>query len=672
MPNHLINENSLYLKQHANNPVDWWPWCPEAFKQAKKLNKPVLVSIGYSACHWCHVMANESFSDPFIADLMNRHFICIKVDREEHPDVDQIYMEAVQMITGRGGWPLNAFCFPDGRPFFAGTYFPPEDRGHGIIPWPQLLLRIADFFKKNPHELEENATNILKNITISNTPIDPETQTALLTKEIFFSSAEKICQTHDDTWGGFGSAPKFPPTMILDFLLATKQLPGCPKALIQGIQKSTTTTLTKMAFGGIYDQLGGGFFRYSVDAQWKIPHFEKMLYDNALLILLYTKAWTHTRAPLFKEIVYETIDWLFREMSVANTPAFASSLSAESQGKEGKYYVWTFEEIKNILGEERMNAFCSAFSVTPEGNFEKGFNHLNWIKETAEDRHSFATDRQKLLAARLQRKPPERDDKILTTWNSLLAQALAQAGFYFKKDEWILHARKLIDWIWQHLSNQKDSLQSVYYPELGKGTIDGFLDDYAFYAHACLTLASKIEVLEKNASSIYIERAESILKSITNKFKDSDPHHPGFFFTSSGTDLVARKKVWLDNALPCGNATLLHVLSELYGVTGNSAYIKDFQAIQEGYKTLIHHIPNAVAYALLGSTGQNAAGITVIKFGSEAPLEPLAHHIRTHPYHPIYCLPNAKLGNRYQTCIGTHCLSPTVHPEDALKFKTNS
>lgn len=430
MPNRLSKENSLYLKQHANNPVDWWPWGPEAFEEAKRLNKPVLVSIGYSACHWCHVMAHESFEDPFIADLMNRNFICIKVDREERPDIDQIYMEAVQMITGHGGWPLNAFCFSDGRPFFGGTYFPPEDRGFGIIPWPQLLVRIVDFFKKNPHELEENANNILKNMAISNIPYAAEIQ---FSNDTLFLSAEKICHAHDDKWGGFGDAPKFPPSMTLDFLLATRNYSHCKKTLVHRIDSIITTTLTKMALGGIYDQVGGGFARYSVDVEWRIPHFEKMLYDNALLIDIYTKAWVQHHNPLFKNIIEETIQWLLREMSVKDTPAFASSLAADSEGKEGKYYIWPFEEIKNILGYERMNAFCSAYGVSTQGNFEKGFNHLTWIKDTDKDRSLFASDRQKLLKARQKRLPPQRDDKILTAWNSLTASALVEAGFYLRK-----------------------------------------------------------------------------------------------------------------------------------------------------------------------------------------------------------------------------------------------
>ena len=314
MSNRLAQESSLYLRQHAKNPVHWWPWCDEAFAQAKKLNKPVLVSVGYSSCHWCHVMAHESFEQPYNAELMNKHFVCIKVDREEKPEVDKLMMDAVQMIQGHGGWPLNCFCLPDGRPFFGGTYFPPEDRGHGQVPWPQLLMRVADFYHSNKNELMANADAIAKNLI--HLTVAPDANGLAPTPQDLIEAAKRICENHDDTYGGFSGAPKFPTPSVIDFLLGIRATHAADHdaTLATRLDAVITITLGAMARGGLYDQIGGGFHRYCVDRDWTVPHFEKMLYDNAQLIGTYAEAWARYRDPLYLAVVEETIDWLNREM----------------------------------------------------------------------------------------------------------------------------------------------------------------------------------------------------------------------------------------------------------------------------------------------------------------------------------------------------------------------
>ena len=361
MPNRLTLENSLYLQQHADNPVDWYTWGDDAFKAAESSGKPLLVSIGYSSCHWCHVMAHECFEDEYIASIMNKHFVCVKVDREERPDVDQIYMEAVQMIQQQGGWPLNVFCLPDGRPFFGGTYFPPEDRGQGLIPWPQICMRISDFYKRSRSELVENAEAIEKNILSAAQESSVGLESGELTADHLTEAVLGICGNHDDRYGGFGDAPKFPPSMTLNFLCAIR--PNVDSELAARIDVVTHTTLRAMAHGGIFDQVGGGFARYSVDAHWLIPHFEKMLYDNALLIDAYTRGWLDTREPLYAAVVEETIDWLEREMS-APEGAFYAALDADSEGKEGVYYVWTPEEVDTVLGLSVARDLRASYNIT--------------------------------------------------------------------------------------------------------------------------------------------------------------------------------------------------------------------------------------------------------------------------------------------------------------------
>ena len=363
--NGLGQESSLYLRQHAEQPVNWHAWGDAAFAEARERDVPLLVSIGYSACHWCHVMAHECFDDGYIAGLMNEHFVCVKVDREERPDVDQVYMEAVQMIQQQGGWPLNVFCLPDGRPFFGGTYFPPKDRGNGLVPWPQLLMRISDFYKRSRGELVENAEAIEKNILQGTRAGAAGGGFAEWSGDLLPEAAQGILGNHDHQYGGFGQAPKFPQSMCLHFLMAVRGLPGVDAELLKRLDGACGTTLRAMAHGGLYDQFGGGFARYSVDAHWLIPHFEKMLYDNALLLQSYTRGWQQTKEGLYAAVVEETVGWLEREM-LADCGGFYSALDADTDGEEGLFYVWDPESVDAAVGPVAGRRVRAAYHITAE------------------------------------------------------------------------------------------------------------------------------------------------------------------------------------------------------------------------------------------------------------------------------------------------------------------
>lgn len=663
MKNNLSKENSLYLKQHANNPVHWWPWCQEAFEAATQENKLIIVSIGYSSCHWCHVMAHESFEDEYIAGIMNRNFICIKVDREERPDIDQMYVEVVQMITGRAGWPLNVFCLPDGKPFFGGTYFPPKDIGQGIIPWPQLLMRILEHFKKAPKELEENAQNIIHNLKNSNNPVYEK---SLLNIPDLVEAAKSICKTHDDEWGGFGQAPKFPSPTVLDFLFSIRSTKECKQDedLKKRLDQVLITTLKGMAHGGLFDQLGGGFSRYSVDRFWAIPHFEKMLYDNGLLLSTYTKGYLVSHIELFKSVVYETIGWLNREM-LTKENMYAASLDADTEGVEGKYYAWTQDEVNQILGDEKGREFCEAYNITKEGNFEHGTSIPTWVYDSDQKRDELKPLREKLLKIRELRNSPGKDSKILVAWNSLLINGLVDAGFYFNNKEWIEMAKKACDWIWEKMWDTDKRLKSVYYPE-GK-EVEGYLDDYAFYAECCLNLASKIDYLQAGLSSSYIERAEVVTEQILKHFYDKE--NDGFFFTSDyHEELIARKKYWWDQAIPSANASLVHCFSELYALTGKSGYAEQLEKLRNSFAVFGKNAPNGVAYSLSGFV-QEHTEIAVLKISNDniSGLANIQNFLANNLYRKIFILVNKELkGNPYQLCIGNHCLTPTKNIKEVL------
>lgn len=664
MPNRLSEENSLYLKQHADNPVDWYPWGEEALAAAEAQNKPLLVSVGYSACHWCHVMAHESFENDYIAKLMNKHFICVKVDREERPDVDQVYMEAVQMIQQQGGWPLNVFCLPDGRPFFGGTYFPPEDRNNGLIPWPQVLMRISEHYKRSKGELEENADAIQKNIMASTMASSTGGASAGWDNQNLISAAHGICGNHDDQYGGFGGAPKFPPSMTLNFLRALRHTSAVEEGdaeLGKRIDEVTHATLKAMAHGGIYDQFGGGFARYSVDTHWLIPHFEKMLYDNALMIDAYTRGWLDHKDPLYTAVVEETIGWLEREMS-APCGGFYAALDADSEGEEGRYYVWTPEEVDSVLGLSESREVRAAYNITNEGNFENGTTNPALVEADFEVRSNLAEARAKLLAHReAERVAPGKDTKISMAWNCMLIRALVDAGFYMNRPEWIARAQKAADFIWGSMTEEVDGIvrvNAVYYEAAG-AQVDGFLHDYALAADAFLAVSAKIDLVEAGASARYQERAQVLMESALNLF--SDQHTVGYYFTANDAETpVARRKEWFDNATPSGNSVMLHALGGLYALTGDARYAEEIQATLPAFTDYSMKVAAGISHALEAAT-VHAAGIPVIKVKSGVDIAPLREALSSIPWRRTFIQVTGDSAQTadYQLCVGTQCLAPT-------------
>jgi uncharacterized protein YyaL (SSP411 family) len=657
MPNRLSTENSLYLQQHASNPVEWYPWGQEALKAAETSGKPLLVSIGYSACHWCHVMAHESFEDEYIAGIMNKHFICVKVDREERPDIDQIYMEAVQMIQQQGGWPLNVFCLPDGRPFFGGTYFPPEDRGQGLIPWPQICMRIADFYKRSKGELIENAESIQKNILAGTQAASTGGSSSDWNPECLLEAAQGICGNHDDQYGGFGEAPKFPPAMSLNFLRALR--PSVESDLAARIDEVSHITLRAMAHGGLFDQFGGGFARYSVDAHWLIPHFEKMLYDNALLIDAYTRAWLDTQDPLYAAVVEETIGWIDREMS-APSGSFYAALDADSEGEEGRYYVWTPEQVDSILGPSLARELRAAYNITKEGNFEQGKSNPALVEADFVVRVKLTDARRQLREYReAERVSPGKDTKISTAWNGMMIRALADAGFYFDRPDWTQRARKAIDFLWSELVTETPEgiqLKAVYY-ERGGAKVDAFLHDYALLAEACLAVASKIDWIEPGASATYQARAQACVDQAMRYF--TDEHSIGYYFTAQGAETpVARRKEWFDNATPSGNSVMLHALSGLYALTGDGRYAAEFEAMLPAYADYAGKVAAGVAHGL-EAAATHQSGVAVIKLGVDVDLNALRIALAAKAWRRTFIQQSMDVSpKQIQVCLGTQCFAP--------------
>ncbi|MCS6884052.1 MAG: thioredoxin domain-containing protein [Acidobacteriota bacterium] len=561
--NRLINETSPYLLQHAYNPVDWYPWCNEALQKAKAEDKPILLSIGYSACHWCHVMERESFENEQIADLMNKLFICIKVDREERPDLDQIYMNAVQMMTGSGGWPLTVFLTPDGVPFYGGTYFPPVDK-YNMPSFPRVLKSVAEAYKTRKHEIQSTAKEILEELN-KVTSFAPSYE--LLTEHILRKAYHNLAQKYDDRYGGFGQAPKFPQPMNLNFLLQRYHKTKDPECL-----EMVEHTLDCMARGGIYDHLGGGFARYSTDAKWLVPHFEKMLYDNALLAPLYLRAYLVTKRERFRKACVETLEWVLREMTDASG-GFYSTLDADSEGIEGKFYLWDKQEIDSLLGDQAA-AFACYYGVTTEGNFEgKNILHiprpidemLNLCAKkhkTADFAALLESCRSKLLEARAKRIPPGRDDKILTSWNGLMISALAEAGAVLDRPDFIQAAVKATEFIFSNCF-KGDRLMHSYKNNTAK--FDAYVEDYAYLSNALISL------YEATLDVSWIDRAIQLADKMIELFWDAE--HGGFFFTAHDhEELIARLKDYTDDATPSGNSIAATALLKLHALTGEQKY----------------------------------------------------------------------------------------------------
>ena len=572
--NHLINESSPYLLQHAHNPVDWYPWGEEAFAKARKENKPVLLSIGYSACHWCHVMAHESFEDEDIAKLMNDLFVNIKVDREERPDLDQIYMNAVQMMTHHGGWPMTVFLTPDGVPFYGGTYFPPQDR-YNMPGFPRVLISVAEAYRDRPEEIAETGTSLVNELrrlseqVRSGNPVE---------KELLDAAYAAMVKSYDAVNGGFGGGPKFPPAMALEFLLRMHLRTGDQDAL-----DMVEHTCEKMARGGIYDQLGGGFHRYSVDAKWLVPHFEKMLYDNALLSRLYLHYFQLTQAPLARETAEGILDYVLREMT---DPAggFYSTQDADSEGHEGKFFVWDLDEIKSVLGEADSSSFVSYYNVTPGGNFE-GKNILNITTGTEKPSEE---SRRKLFEHREKRIKPDRDEKIITAWNGLMLASFAEAGVILGNTNYTDTARRNADFVLANL--KRDGFLLRTYKD-GVAKFNAYLEDYAFFIEGLVTL------YETCGEFRWLKEAIALTDRMIEEFWDREGG--GFFFTGeSHESLIVRSKDYFDNATPSGNSVAAAVLLRLAILTNNERYREIAQAVLGLIADSTRRYPSGFGYAL--------------------------------------------------------------------------
>jgi hypothetical protein len=561
--NRLIHETSPYLLQHAHNPVDWFPWGEEAFAKARAENKPILLSVGYSACHWCHVMEYESFEDEQIAGLMNELFVNIKVDREERPDVDEIYMNAVQMLTGRGGWPMTVFLTPDGKPFYGGTYFPPVDR-HNLPAFPRVLAAVAQAYRERPQDVEQATSQILSNLERMT---QRQETTRLLRVETLATAAASLAQHVDHTHGGLGGAPKFPNSMVFALFLRQYHASGNEHYL-----QMTTHTLRKMAEGGVYDHLGGGFHRYSVDERWLVPHFEKMLYDNALLVRLYLEAYQATHDPFFRQVVEETLAYVEREMLYPEG-GFYSTQDADSEGQEGKFFLWTRDEVMRELGEEVGELFCRYYEVTDVGNFEhKNILHPTlslaqlaklFRRDEQEVTRLIAEAKQKLFAVRERRVKPGRDDKILTSWNGLMISAFAEAYKVLGNPGYLDVARRSTEFLLTRLYQDGRLLRSY---KDGQAKFNAYLDDYAFLA------AALIDLYEATFAREYLHRAVELTDTLIARFWDE--HGGGFFFTSSDHEaLIARSKPAFDGSIPSGNSVAVFDLLRLYYLTENHSYL---------------------------------------------------------------------------------------------------
>lgn len=562
--NDLIKETSPYLLQHAHNPVNWHPWGEKALEEAKKEDKLLIVSVGYAACHWCHVMEHESFEDSLVASIMNEHFMSIKVDREERPDVDDVYMTACNLINGRGGWPLNAIALPDGRPIWAGTYFPKDQ-------WLNVLNQFIKLKEEDYDKLVENADKLTQGVQYADEIVKVDSKNSFDANQLAIFN-KNIYNVTDYELGGRKGAPKFPMPSIYEYLLEQYRITKDEELL-----KTVNVTLEAMAKGGIYDQLGGGFARYSVDAQWLVPHFEKMLYDNSQLVSLYSRAYKATKNPMYKEVVEQTLEYTAREMTDKSN-GFYSSLDADSEGEEGKFYVWDAAKLKDLLGDD-YEIFASYYNVTDSGNFE-GHSILNRTLDANQVASKHNVDESvvkelidrsstKLMEVRATRVRPGLDDKIITCWNSIMISGYVEAYKAFKKPEYMQKALLAMDFILENQMNKDGRLNRNY--KDGKSTINGFLDDYAF------TILALVDMYEITFDTKYLDKADVLAQHVTEHFLNPET---GMFYYTSDLDppLVARKTELNDNVVPGSNSSIARALNELGILLYKSEYVD--QAVQ--------------------------------------------------------------------------------------------
>lgn len=659
--NLLVNESSLYLQQHADNPVAWYAWNPASLAAAKNENKPILLSIGYSACHWCHVMAEESFADPETAKVMNENFINIKVDREERPDLDKIYQTAHQILTGRvGGWPLTVFLNPkDLSPFFAGTYFPPR-AGFGRPSFKDLLKKIAAYYHENPKavaELNERLTEALKQLVESR-----KTTTNELTALPLLQSRRELGAEYDPYNAGFGDTPKFPqPTNIerlLRFWMSSKKQGHEDKIALAMAQ----TTLERMAKGGIYDQIGGGFFRYSVDAAWRIPHFEKMLYDNGQLLSLYAQAAAIDHNPLFLQIADETAAWVLREMQTKEG-GFYATLDADSEHHEGKFYYWDRTQLAEILTPDEYQIVLSYYGIDKPPNFE-GHWHLAVADDNPRLAKKIPAIKQKLLKVREQRVRPGRDEKILTAWNGLMIKGLALAGLHLGNEKYIAAAEKTLDFIGKNLW-LKDRLYANY--QAGRARLPAYLDDYVFLLDGLITF------LQVKWRSDYLVFAKQLADQLLQYFADKE--QGGFFFTASDHEtLIQRPKPLMDEAIPAGNGVAASVLLRLGHLLGDKNYLQAAEGTLRMAFTTLTAYPAGHASLLNALDEYLIPPQFIVLRGSEKDLSKWLE-VCQKDYHPnrlVFAIPDSEtklpgllaeqkaIKNKVvaYVCRGTECLAP--------------
>jgi len=598
--NRLIHEKSPYLLQHARNPVDWYPWGDEAFERAKREDKPVFLSVGYSTCHWCHVMERESFENEAIARLLNAHFIAIKVDREERPDVDEIYRSATQLLTGRGGWPNSVWLTPDRRPWYAGTYFPPEDRT-GMPGFGTVLTRLAEVWKDRRQDVETQADQLVAAMRQVSTVGGAEGDA--LSRDLVTIAVNALRASFDEDHGGFGGAPKFPPHSGLRLLLYEARRTGD-----ESILRMVTRTLDAMALGGIHDHVGGGFHRYSTDDRWFLPHFEKMLYDNAQLARIYAEAFTLTGDQEHRRVAVGICDWVLREMTDPSG-GFRSALDADSEGEEGKFYLWTRDQILDILGLDEGELFCRVYNVQADGNFRDeatghrpGSNILHLTRPLEQIAQAQAIDPQqlgerlaiargKLLARRNERVWPHLDDKVLASWNGLMIGSLAYAGRALSEPRYTQAAQRAADFILDAMTADGGLLRSY---RDGQAKLNAYLDDYAFLAEGLL------ELHQTTGRPRYLREAERLTDVLLARFRDSAGG--GFFFTADGhEDLLLRSKDPFDRAIPSGNSVAAGVLTTLGRLTDRSRYAEQAAVTLEAFQSVVRRAPNSAASLALAA-----------------------------------------------------------------------
>lgn len=572
--NQLIHETSPYLLQHAHNPVNWYPWGEEALAKAKTDNKPILVSIGYAACHWCHVMERESFEDESTAAFMNEHFVNIKIDREERPDLDHIYMDAVQAMTGSGGWPLNVFLTPDGKPFYGGTYFPPQ-RAFNRPSWRETLQGVQQAFAERRNEIDTQAHNLTEHIAQANSfgIQQPNGTDSVFAQQKIDEAFENIMKAADKEWGGFGKAPKFPQTFTIQYLLRYHYVKTLRGERSEEALQQALLSIDKMIEGGIYDQLGGGFARYSTDAEWLAPHFEKMLYDNALLLMVISEAYQLTKKERYREVIDETMTFIRREL-MHPAGGFYSALDADSEGEEGKFYVWEQREVEEILGADAF-LFNSYYDVTNQGNWSEGSRthsgggkNILWVKkpfgafassqvmEPEEIKAKLEEGKQKLLEARNKRPRPLLDDKILLGWNALMNTACSKAYEATGDIQYRQLAITNMEFLLEKFSSASGAENEFYHTWKGQAKFPAFLDDYAYLIHAL------IQLYEATGNIAWLNRAKGMTEHVIRQFSEGETGF--FYYTREGQeDIIVRKKEVYDGATPSGNAVMAHNLYRL-------------------------------------------------------------------------------------------------------------